>query len=127
MGLEIGQWPWRFGHYAYHLIFPNLIVTSFMGYSFHVQVFEPTAVNLTTVHSRTVGVEFTDSTAVGAKMMEHIYAEGYAFTRKVVDENAGMCSKVQSGLENAARLAVFADGLEGRVRHFQNACLACTL
>ena len=63
-----------------------------MGYSFHVQVFEPTAVNLTTVHSRTVGVEFTNATAVGAKMMEHIYADSHAFTRKVFDEDAGSTS-----------------------------------
>ena len=123
MGSKIGQWPWRFEHYTHHLIFPNLTVTSFMGYSFHVQVFEPTAVNLTTIHSRTVGVEFTNATAVGAKMMEHSYAEGHAFTRKVFNEDAAICSKVQAGVKTAMRLAVLADGLEDRVRHFQNAYL----
>lgn len=56
-------------------------------------------------------------------MMEHIYAEGHAFTRKVFNEDAAICSKVQAGLETAMRLAVLADGLEDRVRHFQNAHL----
>jgi phenylpropionate dioxygenase-like ring-hydroxylating dioxygenase large terminal subunit len=121
MAPKIGQWPWRFEHYTHHFIFPNLTVTSFMGYSFHVQVFEPTAVGLTTVHSRTVGVEFTKSTAAGTKMMEHIHADGHAFSRRVFDEDAGICRKVQTGLECATRLAVLAEGLEDRVRHFQTA------
>jgi phenylpropionate dioxygenase-like ring-hydroxylating dioxygenase large terminal subunit len=121
MGAKIGQWPWRFEHYTHHFVFPNLTVTSFMGYSFHVQRFEPTSGGLTTVHSRTVGVEFSHATPAGARMMEHIYADGHAFTSKVFDEDAGICRKVQAGLENATRLAVLAKGLEDRVRHFQNA------
>ena len=60
-------------------------------------------------------------------MMEHIYEEGHAFTRKVFDEATGICSKVQAGLESAMRLAVLADGLEDRVRHFQSAYLVCIL
>ena len=123
MAPKIGKWPWRFEHYTHHFIFPNLTVTSFMGYSFHVQVFEPTAEGLTTVHSRTVGVEFAQSTAAGQKMMEHIYADGHVFTRKVFEEDARICSKVQAGLECATRFAVLAEGLEDRVAHFQNAYL----
>lgn len=119
MKLKIGEWPWRFENYTHHFIFRNLTVTSFMGYSFHVQVFKPTAVDITTVHSRTVGIEFTKATAAGAKMMEHIHTDGHAFTRKVFDEDAGICRKVQAGLECAARMAVLANGLEDRVRNFQ--------
>ena len=94
-----------------------------MGYSFHVQRFEPTSVDLTTVHSRTVGVEFTNATVAGVKMMGHIHADGHAFTHKVFDEDAGICRKVQTGLKNATRLAVLAEGIEARVRHFQSAYL----
>ena len=125
MKLKIGQWPWRFEHYTHHFIFHDLTVTSFMGYSFHVQVFEPTAVGITTVHSRTVGVEFTNSTAAGTKMLEHIHADGHAFTRKVFDKDARICRKVQAGLECASRLAVLAEGFEDRVAHFQNAYKTC--
>ena len=53
-------------------------------------------------------------------MMEHIYEEGHAFTRKVFDEDAGICRKAQAGLEDATQLAVLADGLEDRVRRFQS-------
>ena len=121
---KIGQWPWRFEHYTHNFIFPNLTVTSFMGYSFHVQRFEPTSVDCTTVHSRTVGVQFENSTAAGTKMMDHIYADGHAFTRRVFDEDGNICRKVQKGLQCAQNLAVLADGLEDRVKHFQLAYLS---
>ena len=123
MKKKIGQWPWSFENYTHHFVFPNLTVTSFMGYSFHVQVFEPTAVGITTVHSRTVGVAFTNATAAGAKMMEHIHTDGHAFTRKVFDEDACICRKVQTGLDCATRLAVLAEALEDRVAHFQKSYL----
>lgn len=121
MESKIGLWPWRFEHYTHHLIFPNLTVTSFMGYSFHVQRFEPTQVDRTTVHSRTVGVEFRNATAAGTKMIEHIHADGHAFTRKVFDEDAGICRKVQAGVEHAVRPPVLGSGIEDRVAHFQRA------
>jgi len=121
MESKIGRWPWRFEHYTHHLIFPNLTVTSFMGYSFHVQRFEPTQVDCTTVHSRTVGVDLANSTAAGVKMMEHIHADGHAFTRKVFDEDAGICRRVQAGIEIAVRPPVLGGAIEDRVAHFQRA------
>lgn len=122
---KIGQWPWRFEHYTHHLIFPNLTVTSFMGYSFHVQRFDPLSPRQTRVHSRTVGVQFENGTEVGAKMMERIYADGHAFTRQVFAEDAGICRKVQAGLEQATRPAVLGIGIEDRVQHFHSAYLRC--
>jgi phenylpropionate dioxygenase-like ring-hydroxylating dioxygenase large terminal subunit len=124
MEKKIGQWPWRFEHYTHHLIFPNLTVTSFMGYSFHIQRFDPVAAGTTNVHSRTVGVEFTNATEMGRKMMERIHADGHAFTRKVFAEDGGICAKVQAGLRNARRLAVLGNGIEDRVAHFQRAYVA---
>lgn len=121
MESKIGQWPWRFEHYTHHLIFPNLTVTSFMGYSFHIQRFEPSAAESTTVHSRTVGVQLSNGSAAGAKMMEHIYADGHAFTHRVFDEDAGICRKVQAGIEHAVRPPVLGLGIEARVAHFQQA------
>lgn len=118
---KFGRWPWRFEHYTHHLIFPNLTITSFMGYSFHIQRFDPTAPELTTVHSRTTGVNFEGSTEIGRKMMEHIYTDGHAFTHKVFGEDGGICAKVQAGLRNAERLAVLGEGIEDRVLHFQRA------
>ncbi len=118
---KIGQWPLRFEHYTHHLIFPNLTVTSFMGYSFHVQRFDPVAKDRTRVHSRTVGVPFTNGTAAGAKMMEHMHAEGHAFTRKVFAEDGEICREVQAGLQQAMRPAVLGAGIEDRVAHFHRA------
>ena len=121
MERKIGHWPWRFEHYTHHHIFPNLTVTSFMGYSFHVQSFEPTGPRQTTVHSRTVGLEFEATTPAGVKMMEHIHADGHAFTRKVFSEDGGICIKVQAGVDQAQRLALVGAGIEDRVAHFQRA------
>ena len=115
-----------FEHYTHHLIFPNLTVTSFMGYSFHIQRFDPTAPELTTVHSRTTGVDFEGGTEMGRKIIERIYADGHAFTDKVFGEDGGICAKVQAGLRNAQRLAVLGQGIEDRVLHFQRAYVAAT-
>jgi len=121
---KIGRWPWRFEHYTHHLIFPNLTVTSFMGYSFHVQRFDPISAERTRVHSRTLGVKFEDATTMGAKMMEHIYADGHEFTRRVFAEDGAICRKVQAGLRHAEHYAVLGDGIEDRVAHFHRAYAA---
>jgi hypothetical protein len=60
-------------------------------------------------------------------MMERIYTYSHAFTRKVFDEDDGICRKVQAGLDSATHLAMLAEGLEDQVKHFQNAYLGCTL
>jgi choline monooxygenase len=124
MAAKIGRWPWRFEHYTHHLIFPNLTVTSFMGYSFHVQRFDAVSAEKTRVHSRTLGVKFEGATTMGAKMMEHIYADGHEFTRRVFAEDGAICRKVQAGLHQAERYAVLGDGIEDRVAHFHRAYTA---
>jgi choline monooxygenase len=123
MAPKIGTWPFRFEHYTHHFIYPNLTVTSFLGYSFHIQRFDPIATDSTSVHSLTVGVKFQGATSVGLKLMAQIYEDGHAFTRKVFLEDSGICRKVQAGLQNSERTAIFAEGLEDRVRHFQEAYL----
>ncbi|OBY84733.1 aromatic ring-hydroxylating dioxygenase subunit alpha [Delftia sp. JD2] len=125
LGTKIGQWPWRFEHYTHHLIFPNLTVTSFMGYSFHVQRFDPISASRTRVHSRTIGVGFSNSTEVGAKMMERIYSDSHDFTHKVFSEDGEICNKIQQGVQQATQYAVLGQGIEDRVAHFQRAyCFA---
>jgi choline monooxygenase len=124
MAAKIGRWPWRFEHYTHHLIFPNLTVTSFMGYSFHVQRFDPVSAEKTRVHSRTLGVQFEGATEMGRKMMEHIHADGHEFTRKVFAEDGAICRKVQAGLRHADHYAVLGDGIEDRVAHFHRAYAA---
>lgn len=118
---KLGRWPWRVPCYTHHLIFPNLTITSFLGYSFHIQSFEPTATALTTVHSRSVGVRFEDQSPVGAKMIEQIYADSQRFTAGVFSEDGDICRKVQQGLDQALKPAVIGDGIEARVTHFHKA------
>lgn len=121
MERRIGKWAWRFPNYQHHLIFPNLTVTSFMGYSFHVQLFEPTEAAVTTVHSRTIGVHFTEQDQIGSKLMQKIYADGRDFTARLFAEDSDICQKVQGGIEQAHRLAVLGEGIEDRVSHFHRA------
>jgi len=118
---KIGQWAWRFPWYTHHFIFPNLTITSFLGYSFHIQRFEPTDVDVTTVHSRSVGVHFNNQNAVGAKMIEQIYSESKRFTQRVFDEDGDICLRVQNGLNNAVNRAMIGNGIEARVMHFHEA------
>lgn len=126
MEKKVGRWPNRFEHYFHRLIFPNLTVTSFMGYSFHVQVFEPSEVERTTVHSRTIGVSFEGQSPAGMAMMERMHADGHAFTRQVFDEDGGICAKVQAGVRQARRVAQIGLGVEDRVMHFQRAYMVLT-
>ena len=113
-----------FEHYSHHFIFRNLTTTSVMGCSFHVQRFEPTTLALTTVRSRIMGINQCDDS--GHQGYNSYYADEHAFTHKCFAHGDGICTKAQAGLESALRLAVLAEGLEDRVRHFQNAYLAST-
>jgi phenylpropionate dioxygenase-like ring-hydroxylating dioxygenase large terminal subunit len=124
MEKKIGRWPNRFEHYFHRLVFPNLTITSFMGYSFHVQVFEPSDIERTTVHSRTIGVNFEGQNPTGAAMIERMHADGHVFTRQVFEEDASICAKVQAGIRQARRPAQLGEGVEDRVVHFQRAYIA---
>jgi phenylpropionate dioxygenase-like ring-hydroxylating dioxygenase large terminal subunit len=118
---QIGKWPWRFEQYTHHLIFPNLTITSFMGYSFHVQIFNPEACNRTKVRSMNIGVNFEGTTSIGAKMIEKIYKDSALLTRRIFDEDGDICKEIQAGLYQASRSPVFGLNLEERVKHFHNA------
>jgi phenylpropionate dioxygenase-like ring-hydroxylating dioxygenase large terminal subunit len=118
---QIGKWPWRFENYTHHHIFPNLTVTSFMGYSVHVQLFHPLAADQTEVYSQTIGVKFEEASPAGAKMIEKIYQDGHSFTRKIFAEDGEICQEIQAGIKQAFKLPVFGLGLEERVQHFHQA------
>jgi phenylpropionate dioxygenase-like ring-hydroxylating dioxygenase large terminal subunit len=120
---QIGQWPWRFEHYTHHHVFPNLTITSFMGYSFHIQLFQPKSHETTIVRSQTLGVTFKNTSVMGEKMLEKIYEDGNIFTRHIFSEDATICKEVQAGLRQAERLPVFGNHIEDRVKHFQSAYL----
>lgn len=120
---QIGQWPWKFDHYTHHHIFPNMTLTSFLGYSYHIQFFNPLNVNQTAVQSRTLGVHFKNTTSTGKKMIEKIYKDGHDFTRKVFYEDAIICNEVQMGLNQTDRIAILGVGIEDRVKHFQSSYL----
>lgn len=116
---HIGTHPFHFDHYFHYLLFPNLTVTSFLGYSFHVQRFDPVNHRATRVHSRILTSKFENQTEMGRKMMEHIHQEGISFTHQVFFEDEGVCKAVQAGLEQSSHIAVLADDHERRIAHFQ--------
>ena len=124
MSRAIGDWPFRFDHYIHYLIFPNLTITSFLGYSFHVQRFDPLNHLATQVHSRILSSRFSGQTEVGRRMIAKMYADGIDFTHRVFAEDLTVCASVQSGMSQAARPAVLAADYERRVLHFQQAYLA---
>jgi phenylpropionate dioxygenase-like ring-hydroxylating dioxygenase large terminal subunit len=121
---KLGQWDWKFPHYTHHLIFPNLTVTSFLGYSYHIQRFEPTETNITTVHSRAMAMRFDHQTPVGERMISQIYADSQAFTARVFAEDGAICKMVQQGLNSALNPAIIGLGIEARVAHFHQAYIS---
>jgi phenylpropionate dioxygenase-like ring-hydroxylating dioxygenase large terminal subunit len=126
MARAIGDWPFRFDHYIHYLIFPNLTITSFLGYSFHLQRFDPVDAATTRVSSRILSAKFSGQSEVGRRMIEKMHADGVAFTHRVFDEDLGVCEAVQAGMAQARRPAVLARDHEARVLHFQKACRAAT-
>lgn len=115
----LGTWPFKFDHYVHQLLFPNLTVTSFMGYSFHVQNFHPDEVGRTTVHSRIYSVRCEGQDDMGASLMKNIYDEGREFTHRVFAEDRRVCELAWQGSKAARRPAQLAAGLEQRIAHFQ--------
>ncbi len=124
MSRAIGDWPYRFDHYIHYLIFPNLTITSFLGYSFHVQRFDPLNHLATQVHSRILSSRFSGQTEAGRRMIAKMHADGIDFTHRVFAEDLTVCASVQSGMSQAARPAQLAADHERRVLHFQRAYLA---
>jgi hypothetical protein len=115
----IGSWGFSFDHYVHQLVFPNLTVTSFMGYSFHIQSFRPVSVGQTEVHSRIYSVRRDGQTDQGARMMQTVYEEAKQFTRAVFAEDQRACSLTYEGLQSAECPAILAMNLEKRIAHFQ--------
>ena len=118
---KIGSWPFVTNHYTHHHIFPNLTITSFLGYSFHVQIFKPTTHDLTLVHSRTYGTSFENQNEIGKKLINKIYEDSHQFTLKVFDEDTFICEKVQRGLNQARNNLILGERIEQRVFHFHQA------
>lgn len=120
---ELGSWPFKFNHYVHQLVFPNLTVTSFMGYSFHIQQFHPVSPSETVVDSRIYSVKCEGQSEKGRAIMRSVYDEGRAFTRKVFGEDRRVCELVQNGIRHATKHAVLANHLEKRIAHFQKSYL----
>jgi len=120
----IGSWPFKFDHYVHQLVFPNLTVTSFLGYSFHIQRFQPDAVNRTTVHSRIYAARCSNQSAEGNRILRRIYEENREFTHRVFAEDQRACKLTYLGALQARRPAVLAQHLEKRIAHFQLAYLS---
>lgn len=119
---DLGQWPFRFEHYVHRLVFPILTVTSFLGYSFHVQRFQPDAHDSTTVHSRIYSTRFSGQTERGARIIDTIYRENVDFTRRIFEEDRRACELTHAGSLQATRPSVLAASLEQRIADFRRTC-----
>ena len=116
---DIGTWPFMFDHYVHRLVFPNLTVTSFLGYSFHIQSFNPDDVNSTTVHSSIYSSRFEGQTLRGQRIMQSIYNENVEFTHIIFEEDKLACERTHQGAAQAFRPSVLAESLEARVADFR--------
>ena len=90
-----------------------------MGYSFHIQRFQPDEVGRTTVHSRIYSVRCEGQTEKGAAIMRSVYDEGRRFTQKIFGEDRLACERVFRGMRHASRHAVLGQHVEKRLAHFQ--------
>ena len=120
---DTGTWPFSFNHYVHRLVFPMLTVTSFLGYSFHIQRFHPDAHDRTSVHSRIYSSKHAGRTDRGVRTMEAIYRENIDFTRRIFEEDRRACETTHAGVLQSHSPAVFASTLEQRVAHFRSTYL----
>lgn len=116
---DVGEWPVSFPWYVHRLVFPMLTVTSFLGYSFHIQRFHPDSVGATTVHSRIVASRFAGQTARGERIIDAIFRENTGFTHQVFGEDKLASERAQAGSRQAVRAGVLASELEARVANFR--------
>lgn len=123
MKAEIGDWPFAFDYYVHQLVFPILTVTSFLGYSFHIQRFHPDATNATTVHSRIYGSKFVNQSERGAIILRNIVRENIDFTHRIFGEDRAACERVQGGSSSATIDSVLGERLEKRVADFRRTYL----
>ena len=117
---DTGTWPFSFNHYVHRLVFPMLTVTSFLGYSFHIQRFHPDSHDRTSVHSRIYSSKHSGRTERGTRTMEAIYRENIDFTRRIFEEDRRACETTHAGVLQAHSHAVFASTLEQRVSNFRS-------
>lgn len=122
----LGSWPFKFEYYVHRLFFPNLTVTSFMGYSFHIQRFQPDDVGRTTVFSRIYSVHCQDQSAKGAAIMRSVYDEGRRFTRKVFDEDRHACERVYLGMKTHVDKRCWPTILRSASLTFNNITCGCS-
>lgn len=116
---DIGQWPFMFEHYVHRLVFPNLTVTSFLGYSFHVQHFRPNGVDSTTVYSKIFSAKFDNQTPRGKIIMQSIMKENIHFTHLIFQEDKLACERTQQGSAQATRPSIPGEIIEQRVSDFR--------
>lgn len=117
---HLGPWPFKFDHYIHHLFFPNLTITSFLGYSFHIQRFHPISPTETRVDSYTMSTHFPEITKMGKGYLEAMYREGNHFSTAIFAEDGGVCELMQKGVpESTGRRSIFCED-ERRVWGFQN-------
>lgn len=121
--METGSWPLSFDHYVHRLVFPMLTVTSFLGYSFHIQRFHPDAHNATTVHSCIQASVFSGQSERGRRTMDAIFRENIDFTRRIFEEDRRACELTHAGVMQSSSPAVFAETLEQRVADFRRTYL----
>lgn len=118
-GKDVGTWPMTLPHYVHRLLFPMLTITSFLGYSFHIQRFHPDSVDATTVHSRIYASTFTGQTERGARIIEAIFRENVHFTHKVFEEDRMASERAHAGTRQATRPSVLAANIEARLTDFR--------
>jgi len=116
---DVGTWPMTLPHYVHRLVFPLLTVTSFLGYSFHIQRFHPDSVGRTNVHSRIYTSRFEGQTERGARIMDAVFRENVHFTHKVFEEDKVACERTHAGSLQATRPSVLAANVEQRLADFR--------
>lgn len=118
-----GTWPFQADGYIHHLFFPNLTITTFLGYSFHVQHFEAVGPELTRVHSRIFSTRFEGGLeSVRKSIFGSMFGKNIDFTHDVFKEDESVVISMQKGIRDVShqRRAVLSS-LEKRIWAFQQA------
>lgn len=119
--VDVGTWPMTLPYYVHRLVFPILTITSFLGYSFHIQRFHPDSAHKTTIHSRIYASRFAGQTERGTRIIDAIFRENVHFTHKVFEEDRLASERAHVGSRQANRPSVLARNVEARLAHFRTA------
>ena len=114
----IGPTAFQATDYSQHNIFPNLNLATFYGSAYFIQVFRPLSLNKCRIDHYSLSSRLLEPTKTGELIYSQILSPMVDLGKKILDEDVGICLKVQKGISSARATGVLSRE-EERLQKYQ--------